>query len=388
MDKYIPLHLITEILSKLPVKSLLKFRCVSKSWLSVIWSPQFIKAHLKDHASEDNQRLLILGNFGSFKHCSLKSLMYGEPSPRLITLDIPIPLPDERSGRGASSFTEHISWYGPVRIVGCCDGLICISVTRASQSDFILWNPSIRKYKKLPNLGLPSTSPLNRVWGFGYDSFSDDYKAVILVKQCSINGEGLRVETRVYSRKSEAWRRIADFPSTPRYTSPSSGVLVNGKLHFLAHEKVRGRIIVSLDLATETYGEMEEPNHYESDVCVTLSEIEGILLYFINPFPGPFGRGGDLWVMKEYGGSWTKVLTFPHEPSGPFCPKLLSVSAEGELLMRECDGIELYSSREGKSFRLLKEIYNVFDAYCFTESLVLPSTHDSNCNDNMKPTKF
>ncbi|CDP01468.1 unnamed protein product [Coffea canephora] len=67
MNKYIPLHLITEILLKLPVKSLLKFKCTLKSWLSVISSRQFIKSHLENHAWLNNRRLLMLDDYETLK---------------------------------------------------------------------------------------------------------------------------------------------------------------------------------------------------------------------------------------------------------------------------------------------------------------------------------
>ncbi|KAM3339969.1 hypothetical protein P3S68_029839 [Capsicum galapagoense] len=49
----LPADLISEILFKLPVKSHLKFKSVSKSWLGLISSPKFVKSHI--NISSDNK---------------------------------------------------------------------------------------------------------------------------------------------------------------------------------------------------------------------------------------------------------------------------------------------------------------------------------------------
>ncbi|WJZ85908.1 hypothetical protein VitviT2T_005418 [Vitis vinifera] len=41
----IPLDLIIEILTKLPIKSLIRFQCISKLWRSMISDPSFIDLH-------------------------------------------------------------------------------------------------------------------------------------------------------------------------------------------------------------------------------------------------------------------------------------------------------------------------------------------------------
>ncbi|ESR45786.1 hypothetical protein CICLE_v10003707mg, partial [Citrus x clementina] len=48
--------LLVETLSRLPVKSLMRFMCVSKSWFSLVKDPNFICKHLN---RDDHKRLMI-----------------------------------------------------------------------------------------------------------------------------------------------------------------------------------------------------------------------------------------------------------------------------------------------------------------------------------------
>ncbi|KAG5586726.1 hypothetical protein H5410_047160 [Solanum commersonii] len=145
----LPTKLVIEILSRLPMKSLLKYRSVSKSWISIISSPKFIKTHLRvsvDNKECTHHRLLMkLDRANSnLKDCSFSSLLYNESVIETNDLNCPM----ENSG---------VSFY----IVGSINGLICLA---DGTGDLFLWNPTIKKYKKLSHsicrLTRNVTSPL------------------------------------------------------------------------------------------------------------------------------------------------------------------------------------------------------------------------------------
>ncbi|KAL3586325.1 hypothetical protein D5086_013192 [Populus alba] len=57
----LPEDVVIEILSRLPVKNLLQFKCVCKSWYATITSPNFISKHLRNYysKSDDSECLLV-----------------------------------------------------------------------------------------------------------------------------------------------------------------------------------------------------------------------------------------------------------------------------------------------------------------------------------------
>lgn len=110
MIPILPSEFVTEILLRLPVKSLLQFRSVSKSWLNLISSSEFIKFHLDLSANnKDNSHHRLMYNH-NFKEGSLKSLLY-ESDVIEAPHDLNYPMKDHQR---------------PFQIVGSANGLICL----------------------------------------------------------------------------------------------------------------------------------------------------------------------------------------------------------------------------------------------------------------------
>ncbi|KAG5541254.1 hypothetical protein RHGRI_021184 [Rhododendron griersonianum] len=124
MSDYLPADALISILTLLPPKSLVQLRCVCKTWQSLITSHDFICAYLQTP-------LLLL------RHTE----KYGEELYSLRSDDA-----DFTSLRDFKCpFKTHSGCF--FRVVGCCNGVICLSDDFACYNyTIILWNPSIRRY--------------------------------------------------------------------------------------------------------------------------------------------------------------------------------------------------------------------------------------------------
>ncbi|KAI8556187.1 hypothetical protein RHMOL_Rhmol05G0232600 [Rhododendron molle] len=372
----LPPEIIVEILLRLPVKPLLRLRCVSKSWRSLISNPKFAKTHLclaSVNTDYTNRRLILSSSYprAAVKSCSLYSIL-NEKSDSAVELDCPLKVPNLR-----------------VTIWGCCDGLVCIG----TNTEVFIWNPSTRKYKGLPNVEM-SCDCFAR-FGFGYDDCIDDYKVVgfFFDKHTS----GFVPKVKVDTLRSDLWRRIGDCPH--RVPPDVVGTFVNKALHWihLSESRDSNDIIVSLDLVKETYGEVSEPNYRDCYFYeITLGVVDGCLCILRNCS----GACSDVWVMKEYGirDSWTKLVVIPYlsHPSEPYLSHPsdwsfstpLCILENGEVLLNTTTNLVRYNPKDG-TFSYPK-IYNwsytysprsfstcsprSFSAYPYVESLVLPDS--------------
>lgn len=313
---FLPDHLISDILLRLPVRSVIVCTSVCKIWNSIIRSPSFVSSHLNRTISsyKENDIRLYLLQLGSNAQSRF-----------------------EKTWTNSSIFSlrsddEELSEYSPLhfpyqhkegfQVISSCNGLVLLmngnhTRPRRLPINLILWNPVIRKSIVLRGKG---DSHLEAS-GIGLDSKSGDYKVVTILDE-NINRRTLKVE--VYSLRNNSWKRLPDVEATLRgnFYLSAGMVLLNGVLHFIAFQELRERrhLILGFDLEGEVFHEIELPE------CMSRVHCSYTLYLWVcgESLSVLWQRGVDMalerqiWVMEEYGvrESWTRVSTVSLEDCG------------------------------------------------------------------------
>ena len=323
-----PSDVTTDILYQLPVKTLVRFRCVSKRWCSQIDGPDFIKLHLSHSLVTKTNLSLILKKWYLYmvEFDSLKTAT--ELAPPL-----------------------NVIW-GMTEAFGCCNGLVALC---NSDKEIALWNPSTRKSQILPDF--PVEAPGGdvklrrfRFYGFGFDPINDDYKVVRMVQFLGQDGDGyvdedgvFFAEVKVYSLKTNSWREINDLPYYLRFLFQLGyllfhrrgfGVLASGALHWVASIGFGLYLIVAFDLGVEKFRNLPLPDNVDNGFEMDVGVLDGKLCMICN-YSNAYV---DVWVMKEYGvkESWTNLFKVPesclNRPIGHVVPVAYSKSCDKVLL--------------------------------------------------------
>ncbi|CAA0826478.1 F-box protein CPR30 [Striga hermonthica] len=309
----LPFELIEDILLRLPVKSLKRFRSVGKSWCSLIDSESFAKSHLRRSLASNSHRRLILGGLGVY-------------SVDLDTLD-------------RAEVIKPPFYYKSVdEISNSCNGIVLVM-----SEPPVLWNPYSRDYKVLPETSAEAPEGLESysrtTYGLGYDSRKDDYKVIRLVEfRNGLTHDWVQSDARVYGLRSSCWREIEGFPYPLPFLKGQWRAHVNGALHTLVVEAgslYMGKIM-AFSVESETHYEVVMPSGIKIwNADLSLDVIGGFLSLACN-----YKYRSVIWVMREYGvrESWSKLLTVcpPAIEPRDFVKPLL-YSREGDKVLLSCD---------------------------------------------------
>lgn len=349
----LPEEIIIEILSRLPVKSLLRFRSVCKAWLFEISNPNFTQLHLNHSPScliiRDHFNLEQIYKF-SLSHSHLHSF-----TENTVKLDPhPLLLP--------SSIIRS-----PTNGIVCLGGSADVQWGNAAVPIYF-WNPATKQCKELRP---PKHMYVHASLGFGFDSLSSDYKVLRMALR------GTRPVVEVYSSNSDSWREIEirvqlQCKGRAGYNGrhPFCCATVKGVQYWDGFDEPKR--VLTFDMHNEVFEQMSNfPN-----ICWPqqrrIVEFRDSVAFIVQEWDRP---GISLWTMDDDDKrSWTKkysLETFPRDMS------FLWFLENGEILStRYCEGrsdVLLYDpqTQESKIFDKPQCFFTgCFGVFAYTESLV------------------
>ncbi|KAL3812566.1 hypothetical protein ACJIZ3_013835 [Penstemon smallii] len=316
----LPEDVMIQILVCLPVKSIVRFRCVSKSWCALLKSASFINKHILSQRGRD---VLLVRRclFPPQKDGDILSF-HDPDSPTLeeVSPNLPIPFLKDIRGRYHRSYVTEC-----VFILGPCNGLVCIFYGEF----IILCNPALREFKWVPPC--PFVCPQGcffsiRGWGFGNTSDNNNFKVVLLQSVDPEVCSKPHIMVNLYQLTTNSWKQI-DVGNTIQLEEVNGldylQLFFNGACHWDAkHDGMDSAYaaILCFDVNTEVFRWLDYPDTSTETETETgdywrslfvINECLAVVWYV----HWEEGRPIYIWVMKEYGvkESWSKQFVI-----GPF----------------------------------------------------------------------
>ncbi|KAL1216204.1 F-box protein [Cardamine amara subsp. amara] len=334
-DFELPLDLIIEILKKLPAKSLMRFRCISKEWSSIISNSRYFTESIMSRSLRLPLKLPVF-----IFHCCVPATRFTVSSTFSLRAKPSVLL----IGRSSS---YHSFKYQYVR------GFICCS---SSRYDFVMvYNPTTRQCVPLPEIK-PMAVYITRSWQlvpspkikpmaqiqkrhcyFGYDNVMNQYKVLALVT----DSQKLTQTFHVFAlgKDCHQWRKIQGNIDEKLFPIGDEAVCIDGTIYYGAirikeGEKYDEVMLLSFDVRSERFYHVSAPE---------------TLLNAIRNWSDrkPFNHMGKLgwisrnennasiWIMEDAKKQeWSNVITFglPQYEEGDFMASS-GVTPDGEIFV-------------------------------------------------------
>nr|APB97064.1 S-locus F-box protein type-1 [Solanum lycopersicoides] len=310
-----PKDVLMYLILKLPIKSILRFKSISKSLYNLMQSSTFINLHL-NHTTCTKDEIILFKRSIKEGHNEFRSIMsflssyHDNDDFYHVSPDLDVP--------HLTSTTSCIFH----RFIGPCRGLILLT----DKVETVLFNPATRNYRLLQPS--PYDSPLgfhrsiNGV-AFGFDSISNDYK---IIRLAEVRGEPpfycytvVQWRVEIYELSIDSWRDVnhGDLPLPYVHWYPCAELFYKGASHWFGD----GRSIemLAFDVSTETFRNIKMPHtcHSKDRKCYALVVLNEYLTLICYPYPGckidPALDFMEIWAMNEYGviESWTNIHIIP-----------------------------------------------------------------------------
>ncbi|XP_073291115.1 F-box/kelch-repeat protein At3g23880-like [Primulina huaijiensis] len=282
-----PYDVLENILSRLPIKSLLRFKTVCKSWNAMIKDPGFAETHSKQSNISNSRCFFASYSFEGDTYCLIKF-------------------------KGHEFYMESVFQFQPEEykfdhILCSCEGILLFEHTNREtlKKKFVLLNPFTRN---ISTFSCPFSDEIHATrfcrsesYGLCFDKYEDDYKFIVVFR----GGRYL-----VYSIKNDSWvERRSELTGCVR----REGTYVNGVVYWVMSKcsspfPYTG--IVYFDPKYDLLKKLHGPEDLEHHTFFFLTNLTGNLCLYTR-FEGFVIR---IWLLKEHehGGGrkrWMKLAS-------------------------------------------------------------------------------
>ncbi|GJU13679.1 reverse transcriptase domain-containing protein [Tanacetum coccineum] len=319
----IPLQIQREIIKRIPdVKSLLRFRSVSKQWKSFIDSSEFIASY----GARDTQPRRLLLRYKLTGYVSRIQVAYD------CFIDDVSFLLKEGSSPNVPQLVYQINHS---TVIGSSCGLWSFHdyITQM----VVIWNPSIRK---LVRIVVPNNTS-QKMTQFGFGVCPSTYDPTIIGISYSD-----KWQVHIFTLSSKTWKMIpsSNLPRESEGLTSSTQVTIDRFIFLGAYDRIVANndvvlknLILSFDLITHEFKEIHLPvsitNHEFQEI--SLSELNESLVVCAYTNEVNDGQVYGVWMMGEEGGvmtSFTKLFNIK-KPDSSSTMTLLGFRKSGQPIM-------------------------------------------------------
>ncbi|GKA03031.1 F-box associated domain containing protein [Tanacetum coccineum] len=280
----LPDEIMCDILSRLPVKSIITCKCICKKWENMVSGSYFVDLHML----RSPECLLIYQSkcVDEDSHSGILKLLEIEDQPDHNHL-----LREPFMGIDmADLFPGSL-----ISLVGSVNGLVCLweslwvslwnehNKTPICDNTYIC-NPITREYMILPKQQFDATDYWDARYGFGV-SVKGEYKVIRIL------GDSFKIE--VYTLGTDQWRSL-EVPKYLKRMQLFHGIFFQGHVYWIVDDQ-----LFSFDLDNETFKLFPFPPPPDGEILYGLRYIgilKGCLSLLCNS-----SHEITVWVMKEHG---------------------------------------------------------------------------------------
>ncbi|XP_010523213.1 PREDICTED: F-box protein At5g07610 [Tarenaya hassleriana] len=304
--------LLIQILSLVPIKALLRCKCVSKRWLSLITNPNFSYHIISSKPSVVSGLFLRRNSFTSMEYEFLSLVRDDGDDRNSINRSVSPPF------KSPLRLSDHPS---DMTILQSCNGLLLCqcSCPNHYNRNYYVYNPTTKQSTLLP----PINGLSHRVVGISlaFDPSKSPHYKVVCLRACDRTSDLFRVE--VYSSIAGPWRLSGSPFTLPPTIKFGNTVFWNNAVHWFGHLGV----CVSFDMEREEIRVLPLPHldpEDEQDIKpFSLMDESGGHLYFVEVYD-PSSSQFSVFKMETDGSGWSPKYNVDLEPIAAAFPEMIS----------------------------------------------------------------